>query len=313
MPPSRRKKSEVSTSDTKELQPEEVAIKTKSIDPRLISQAEDIEKQNPNLSVLVARQFCYKVLQIPVELAVSEPRKFNVLEEFILRASIEFTPPPTVEELANVLGLDLVFVRSAAENLESLKILEVSFTGKIYISPSGREFYKQGSVSHRQTTKQIYAIADPFQDKITFQFETLPEGRANFPDFVELLPIEYPSLQDLTIEDFQQLTQASALGIHVPEEGKIITNFRISGKPQTSWRTISIFVFLLASENRYKIQLRQGQQILEKASNWLTDLESQQKISLKDLCQFTGKTSTATEKPKAKTQKTRKRKSENSL
>ncbi|MEC4814878.1 MAG: hypothetical protein SAK29_16600 [Scytonema sp. PMC 1069.18] len=305
MPPSRRKKSEATNQDTKELQLKEVAVKSKFIDSRLISQAEDIEKQNPNLSVLAARQFCCKLLQIPVEVVVSREQKFNVLEEFILRASIEFTPPPTVEELANVLGLDTVFVKGTADHLESLKILEVSSKGEIHISHSGLKLYNKGSVPVKEDIKEIYAIVNPFQENITFQFEPLPEETVNLPDLAEFVLYEYPNLEELTITDIQQLTQSSALGLHIPEEGKMITNFQISGKPINCWRAISIFILLVSGESQYKIQLRQGPQILEKASNWLTELEFQQKVCLKDLCQLTEPTYPVV------TRKTRKRKSEN--
>lgn len=316
MPPSRRKKSANVTLDNQEQNIEEVAVNpeseistaaltettqsdqttnrihllqsavqnSKSIDPNLNPIAEQIEKQNSNLFVLAARQFHYKIIQTLVEVLISEPRKFNVLEEFILRASIEFTPPPTIKELASVLGLDLVFVESTAENLESLKSLKISTTGSIQITPQGQEFYKQGSVSLPPQTKQIYAITDHFQENISFQFEALSEEISDLPE-LKLIPIEnnLPDIQSLTISEIQKLIQQSSLGLHVPEDGKILTNFHVIGKPQEARRTISIFVLQDVIENRYTIQVRRNQQILEKPSQWLRELEAQQKISLKNL------------------------------
>jgi chorismate mutase len=46
-------------------------------------------------------------------------------------------------------------------------------------------------------------------------------------------------------------------------------------------------VLLDAIENKTTIQVRQGKQILETASNLLNELESQQKLSLNDLCKLT--------------------------
>ena len=42
-----------------------------------------------------------------------------------------------------------------------------------------------------------------------------------------------------------------------------------------------------AIEKKTNIQVRQGKQILETASNVLNELESQQKLSLNDLCKLT--------------------------
>ncbi len=89
-----------------------LASSAKPIDDSLRNLVEEIEAQNPNLSVLVARQLRYCLQQTTVELTITEPRPFNVLEEFIIRAGIEFEPPPTANELASILGLDSVFVQS---------------------------------------------------------------------------------------------------------------------------------------------------------------------------------------------------------
>jgi hypothetical protein len=81
-----------------------LASSTKPIDSNLSSLAEQIEEQNPGLSVLAARQFRFAIRQTPLEVATCEPREFNVLEEFILRAGVEFEPAPTLKELADLLG-----------------------------------------------------------------------------------------------------------------------------------------------------------------------------------------------------------------
>ena len=262
---------------------------SKFIDEKLSSLAEQIEKQSPGLVVLAARQFRYNIQQIPVEVTVSEPRKFNVLEEFILRASIEFVPHPTAKELAEVLGLDLVFVQSTTVNLKGLQSLEVAETGALVITPQGREFYKQGTVSLPPQIKQIYAIADPFQQNIKFQFESLSEKVVDLPDISEVVSIEnlISDISSLTITEAQSLIQASGLGIHVPDQGKIVSNCYISRESQAYWEAISIFILFDVIENRYIIQVRQGKQILEKASNWLADLETQQQVSLNELSQLT--------------------------
>ncbi|MEG4089459.1 hypothetical protein QUA38_08580, partial [Microcoleus sp. Pol12B4] len=79
----------------------------------------------------------------------------------------------------------------------------------------------------------------------------------------------------------------SGLGIHVPENGKIVSACDVVGDDLDIWQTVSIFVLLDAIENKTTIQVRQGKQILETASNLLNELESQQKLSLNDLCEVT--------------------------
>ncbi|GAB1538045.1 hypothetical protein NUACC21_07010 [Scytonema sp. NUACC21] len=291
-------------------QPPPAVQNSKSIDPNLSLLAREIEKQNSNLSVLAAREFRYQLQQTLVEVMISEPRKFNVLEEFILRASLEFTPSPTVKELASVLGLDQIFVQHTAENLESFKSLQVLSTGEIKITSQGQEFYKRGNISLPPQSKQIYAIADPCQENLTFQFEALPEGIVDLPNLEELAPLEnnLPNIQALAVADIQQLIQKSGLGLHVPEDGKILTNFQAIAKPQICWRTLSIFVLLDIKENKRILQVRQDKQVLEKATNWLTELHAQQKLNLNELCQLSEENTSSLEPtPKVKRKTTRKK------
>ncbi|MEG3876870.1 hypothetical protein QT972_05745, partial [Microcoleus sp. herbarium7] len=80
--------------------------------------------------------------------------------------------------------------------------------------------------------------------------------------------------------------QASGLGIHAPDNGKIVSECDVVGDDLEIWQTVSIFVLLSAIESKTTIQVRQGKQILETASNLLNELESQQKFSLNELCKL---------------------------
>ncbi|NQE36307.1 hypothetical protein [Microcoleus asticus] len=263
-----------------------LASSTKTIDSNLSSLAEQIEQQNPGLSVLAARQFRFAIRQTPLEVAISEPRQFNVLEEFILRAGVEFEPAPTLKELADLLGLDEIFVKTAAATLVSLESLEVAENGQIAIAPQGRDFFEKGAVSRSQI-QSIYAISDPLNQTLTFKFDALATESVNLPDLADLVSLEHKitDLADLSIAEIQPLIQASGLGIHVPENGKIVSKCDVIGDDLDIWQTVSIFVLLDAIEDKTTIQVRQGKQILETASNRLNELESQQKLSLNDLCE----------------------------
>ncbi|MEZ2250276.1 hypothetical protein [Microcoleus sp.] len=265
-----------------------LASSTKPIDSNLSSLVAQIEQQNPGLSVLAARQFRCAKRQTPLEVTISEPREFNVLEEFILRACIEFEPPPTLKELADLLGLDEVFVKTTATTLVSLDILEVSGMDKIAIAPGGRDFCDLGAVSKSQI-QSIYAISDPLNQTLTFNFDSLRTETIDLPDLADLILLEHQiyDIANLSITEIQPLIQDSGLGIHIPADGKLVTKCDVVGDDLNIWQSISIFVLFDAIENQTTIQVRQGKQILETASNLLNELQAQAKISLNDFCKAT--------------------------
>ncbi|MEZ2233415.1 hypothetical protein [Microcoleus sp.] len=265
-----------------------LASSTKPIDSNLSSLVAQIEQQNPGLSVLAARQFRCAKRQTPLEVTISEPREFNVLEEFILRACIEFEPPPTLKELADLLGLDEVFVKTTATTLVSLDILEVSGMDKIAIAPGGRDFCDLGAVSKSQI-QSIYAISDPLNQTLTFNFDSLRTETIDLPDLADLILLEHQisDIANLSITEIQPLIQDSGLGIHIPADGKLVTKCDVVGDDLNIWQSISIFVLFDAIENQTTIQVRQGKQILETASNLLNELQTQAKISLNDFCKAT--------------------------
>ncbi|WP_335092400.1 hypothetical protein [Nostoc sp.] len=262
----------------------------KPIDDNLKNFVDEIEAQSSSLSVLAARQFRYSLRQTPVEVSIKEPRQFNVLEEFIIRAAIEFQPPPTEDELASVLGLDSVFIKTTTTTLRSLQTL--SPTSLLTVTPEGRTFYEKGSVPQPLYPIQIYAITDPLSDKITFQSESLNETVINLPDLADFITIDntIADIASLPLEEIQKSIQASGLALHIPEEGKIVTSSKVLASTQKIWRKISLFVIFDALENKLSIQIRNGNEILESASNWLEVLHTEGKISLQTLCKLSNET-----------------------
>ncbi|MBH8553467.1 hypothetical protein I8751_14005 [Nostocaceae cyanobacterium CENA357] len=267
-----------------------LASSAKPIDDNLKNLVDEIEAQNLSLSVLAARQFRYNLYQNRVEITIKEPREFNVLEEFIIRAGIEFNPPPTEDELASVLGLDPIFVRSTTANLKMLQTL--SATSPITVTPEGRLFYEQGSVPQPPYSVQLYAISDLLNKKLTFQSEPLNDISLNLPDLAKFITIDNknPDISSLSLAEIQQSIQASGLGFHVPEEGKIVTFCKLISGNQTIGEKISLFVFYDVLEDKLSIQLRNGKHILESASVLLESLQAEGKISLQSLCELSDET-----------------------
>ncbi len=280
-----------------------LASSAKPIDDNLKNLVDEIEAQSSALSVLAARQFRYNLYQNRVEITIKEPREFNVLEEFIIRAGIEFNPPPTEDELASVLGLDPIFVRSTTANLKTLQTL--SATSPITVTPEGRSFYEKGSVPQPPYSVQTYAISDPLNKKLTFQSEPLNDISLNQPDLAKFITIDYTNtdISSLSLAEIQQSIQTSGLGLHIPEEGKIVTSCKVVGEEgkivtsckvvganQIIGKKISLFVLFDVLEDKLSIQLRNGKQILESASVLLESLQAEGKISLQSLCELSDET-----------------------
>lgn len=288
---STKKESQGSSQESSQTSPQtsqEKKSQPKFIDSSLSSLVKQIEKQSSKqkskLSVVFARNYCYEVQQIPVKITISETRKLNILEEFILRAAIEFTPPPTTEELAKVLGLDIIFVRSAIERLVKLNCLEASPL-KINITPQGEKCYQQGHVFSSPTTKLIYAIADPLQAEIELKADILTGETKDLPSLEELVALEsrIPDINQLQIEQIQESVRDLGLEVELLEDEQVITDFKVVGKSQNCLQSVCVFVLFDESEGNYTTQVRRERQILESASTWLTELEALQKCYL-ELC-----------------------------
>ncbi|WP_193196722.1 hypothetical protein [Nostoc sp. MG11] len=267
-----------------------LASSAKPIDSKLKNFVDEIEAQSPSLSVLAARQLRYSLYQTLLEATIKEPREFNVLEEFIIRAGIELDPPPTEDELASILGLDPVFVRSTTATLQTLQTL--SLTSPITVTPEGRLFYEKGSVPQPPYSVQIYAISDPLTGKLTFQSEALNEELVKLPDLTNFVNIDniIIDISSLPIEEIQQNIQTSDLALHVPQDRKIVVSCKAISVTKKVAATISIFVTFDALEDKLSVQIRNGKQILEPETKRLEVLLSEGKISLQALCELSNET-----------------------
>jgi hypothetical protein len=258
----------------------------KNIDENLKYIVEKIEAESSDLSVLAARQFCYSVTQNSLELTIKESRKFNVLEEFIIRAGMEFNPPPTANDLASILGLDSVFVKSTIANLQSLQTL--ADTSQITVTNEGSLFYAQGSVPKPPYSIPLYAITDNLAGEITVQYESLEDVVINQPDLAEFVNIEVetPVIYELKLTDIQEILQFSDLPLHVPAEGKFVTDFKVKGAKQRIEKNISLFVIFDKSQDKLNIQINSGKEILEAATKKIEELYNLEKLDLEELCQL---------------------------
>jgi hypothetical protein len=258
-----------------------VTSPAKSIDSQLNDLVEKIENDNPTLSVLAARQFYYQLYQIPVTVQVVKPRNFNVLEEFILRASLEFYPPPTEGELAQVLKLAPVFVENAIETLQWLQTLESTEPDSpIKITPQGRDFYQQGSVPQPPENQLIYALSDPLSGDISWRSSPLANKKVSFPNLAELISFENqgPDVASLTTEEIQTRLSETNLGLHVPKEGQVVSGFYVDGDSEAIALEIALFLIFDRLEEKLSIQVRKGRQIFELPTQLLQTMEAKEEI-----------------------------------
>ncbi|WP_353930387.1 hypothetical protein WJM97_19205 [Okeanomitos corallinicola TIOX110] len=256
------------------------------IDEHLKNVVLEIETKNPDLSVFTARQFRYNLFQNTVELTIKEPRQFNVLEEFIIRAGLEFDPPPTSTELASVLGLDAVFVNNTIATLQSLQTLSLDST--ITVTNEGRLFYEKGTVPQPPYTVTVYAICDALEESVIFQSEYLDDVSMKLPDLTKVVKISDKSINisALEIEKIQNIVKDSDLTFHVPEQGKIVTDFQVIPPTKNIWQSLDLLVIFNAKEDIFNIQVCKGEEILKPASKKINSLLKQGKIYLTELCEL---------------------------
>ncbi|NET71174.1 MAG: hypothetical protein F6K62_09670 [Sphaerospermopsis sp. SIO1G2] len=256
------------------------------IDDNLQNIVVDIETKNHNLFVFLARQFRYSCSQNQVELKVKESRQFNVLEEFIIRAGIEFETPPTPTELASVLGLDIMFINNTIANLQSLQTL--SLEPVIKVTDEGNLFYQQGTVPQTPYSVNVYAISDYLTENLTFISDGLDNVSVQLPElnkFAEDAMIGF-NFANWELSKIQKIIEDSGLNFHIPSDGKLVTDFQVTSPPKKIWQSVDMLVIFDAQKDIFNIQLRQGKNILTTASQKLNSLLHKDKIDIAELCQL---------------------------
>jgi len=199
-----------------------------SVDPRLAEAAAAVEAASLAQRVLAARVFRLPYARLKVRAAVQAPRRFNILEEFVLRAAAELTPPPTPAELAALLGLDALFVDSTLRQLETLQaVAKGGGQAAVKLTPQGRQFLTQGQALQPPEHKALsFIYRGGVEDLRLWAAPAAVEG-------------DLPVLPGLTAEAREQFVaqaqaalklprvlaaaEAAGLKLHVPAEGRLLT------------------------------------------------------------------------------------------
>jgi hypothetical protein len=117
---------------------------------------------------------------------------------------------------------------------------------------------------------------------MTLQYESVEDIVINQPDLIKFVNLEakIPPISSLKLADIQEIIQASNLPLHVPTEGKFVTDFKIRGTTQTIARPISLLVIFDKNQDKFNIQVRSGKEVLETPTKKLQELYNTEKISL---------------------------------
>ena len=137
---------------------------TSSVDEQLNDAADALEKADRTLRVVAGRVFRLPYARLRARAALQNPRRFNILEEFVLRAAAELSPAPNVVELATLFGLDPLFVDAALAQLESLKAVARGKGGAVTLTAQGKQFAKAGQ---GPSNAQLLAVCDVYQKRVT--------------------------------------------------------------------------------------------------------------------------------------------------
>jgi hypothetical protein len=174
------------------------------LDERLADAVARVEAGQPGLRVIAARLYRLPCARVKARLALQSPRRFNILEEFILRAANDLQPPPTPGELSSLLGLDPLFVDSTLAHLESLKTVARGAGSTLTLTPTGRKFYTQGQVPQAALHKTVSLQYRGGLDTLTSWAE--PTGGAS----------GLPLLPGITEQDRENLAQQALAALTAP-------------------------------------------------------------------------------------------------
>ena len=200
---------------------------TSSVDLRLSEAAAALEAADPALRVIAGRIFRLPYARVRARAALQNPRRFNILEEFVLRAAAELAPPPAPAELAALLGLDPLFVDATLAQLQGLKALGKGREGPLALTPLGRQFLKDGQALQPAEHKQLSLLYRAGVDTLTlWAAPSTSAGQA--PVLPGVSEAEREKLMATaqaaaTAERVGQAAAAGGLDLHNPAEGRLLT------------------------------------------------------------------------------------------
>jgi hypothetical protein len=252
-----------------------------TINPQLNDEVKSIQEQYSG-EVLAADYFRYNVQQTKLELTISQSRKPDIFEEFVLQSAINMNNPSTdVEEIANMLCIDPMLISKTTKKLENYGSLAVNSDSKIHVNYSAQELFINSCLILQPTcTKDAYYINDPFAgSKINKKVvANIPQSLFSLNDYQDnLLEIndKYKEVESLVLSEIKDIIDYSDLQITDTQE---VTRFQVIDNRIEGSKKVSIFVI-----QTNKIQFLIEEQELKYLSDTLTQLSEEGKLDWQDL------------------------------
>lgn len=250
------------------------AFSDQQMDSQLTELREKLE--SPNFLFIAGGYLRYSVRQTTVQVAVSEPRRVDIFEEFVLHSALTLTPPPIEAEIAKMLGIDPMFVRDTTKTLQAYNNLVMGSESAIIVKPLTQElFIEKKCILQPKSTQNIYAIEDLLTGDC--DFTTTPVKNA---------PVSLNILDDL-INDPNQLTNESRLSLEAIKVFICKNNdVFVTGYNEIESKKVYKIIGVLGFPNikgDYLIKAFLGNRELQGISNKLTKLTDQQQLNLENL------------------------------
>ena len=200
---------------------------TSSVDGPLSPAAARLEAADPSQRVVAGRVFRLPYARLRARAALQNPRRFNILEEFMLRAAAELSPAPNAAELATLFGLDPLFVEAALAQLESLKAVSRGKGGAVTLTAQGKQFSKAGQAMQLAEHKVLSLLYRAGLDDLGL-WNSPPAAPGDLPVLPGLLEgarqgLAAQAQAAVTPAAVIAATVAGGLGLHDPAEGRLLT------------------------------------------------------------------------------------------
>ncbi len=206
------------------------------VDPRLTDLVKMVEAEDTDLRVISSRVYTVPYADVHAIVEVLADRQFNILEEFILRAAHELDARPTLGGLAEMLGLDPLFVEASWRRLDAMQAVALGAGETLTLTDRGREFYLQGQLPPASLEEELdlryWFISDDLVPAARIRRnsasdEILPG--CSFEDEDKQMAALARVITD--VQRVISVTVEAGLGLHQPDAGKeihAVRNWRLS-------------------------------------------------------------------------------------
>ena len=220
----------------------------------------------------------YSLEQTTLQVTVSECCKVDIFEEFILRSALDIIPSPTEAEIAEMLGIDPMFVRNTTEILQAYNNLTISSESAIMVNPITQELFDgQNCILKPKSTQQIYAIDDALTGNFDFHITPFKNAPFALKRLDNLTPLE-----NIFNTPQSRLTLEAIKSSLYPEQDKFITKFQ-EIESKKIWKAIGLLLFKNESNGKHLIKAFIDEHEVQEISNKLTSLENHEQFRLEEL------------------------------